>query len=597
MAANSAEHDRWDGRPGQARALRTAVLVAPLVASLAVVAGLARLAGPVPRGAAGVVRLVLLFSVAMIAAAVAERLARRLLPLSILLELSMLFPDRAPSRLAVARRARKAVTSPQDLLASHDEDAASAALRILALMSALAAHDRRTRGHAERVRAFTDLLAARMDLPRVDRDKLRWAALLHDIGKLGVEPSLLNKPSRLNNAEWAAIKRHPVAGQQLAGPLLPWLGEWGKAIVEHHERFDGTGYPMGLSAMGISRAGRMVGVVDAYETMTAARAYKKAFATREARAELTKHAGTQFDPAVVRAFLAISLPRMLWASGPLSFLVQMPFLRVIEQAGVRVASVSSSVAATTTAVAGAAVIALPVVAAAGAHRSPPAPSKATSIAMNLSASRPRKALATKDSRHPGRAPATAAAAAKPRAKPPGGNLPTAGPASVPPKPANAVRRRGAAAAKPATVAPPTHSSQIGSGAASSPVAAPSPHPSSPSSLGADPAPTTTAATGKNHQPQAAPTKPEPSKAKTPADVTPAPATPTATAQVGVPAQSPSTADNLPTGAPASPPSPSPSPQPSPSIASLSAQVPVPVAPPQGSSGSGKGNGDTGNGKD
>lgn len=360
MAASSAEQGRWDGHPAQARALRLGVLVAPLVTSVAVVVGLSRLAGPLPPGARGVLRLLGFMVLAMVVAAATERLAKRLLPLSVLLELSMLFPERAPSRLAVARRAKQ--VSPHDLLDSADEDAASAAVRILALMSALAAHDRRTRGHAERVRAFTDLLSVQMDLPRADRDRLRWAALLHDVGKLGVAPSLLNKPSRLDPAEWETIRGHPAEGQRLAGPLLPWLGEWGKAIVEHHERFDGTGYPMGLAAAGISRAGRMVGVVDAYETMTAARAYKKAFATREARAELARCAGSQFDPAVVRAFLAISLPRLLWATGPLSFLVQVPFLRFIQEAGARVASVSSAVAATTTAVAGAAVLTLPVAA-------------------------------------------------------------------------------------------------------------------------------------------------------------------------------------------------------------------------------------------
>ncbi|MEP7054487.1 MAG: HD domain-containing phosphohydrolase [Actinomycetota bacterium] len=393
----------------------------------------------------------------MAGAAVTERLARRLIPLSVLLELSMLFPEGAPSRWTVARRARLAKTSPSQLLDSRDEDAAGAAVRILALMSALAAHDRRTRGHAERVRALSDLLAIRMDLPRADRDKLRWAALLHDVGKLRVKATVLNKPGRLDKSEWATIKRHPADGERLCGSLLPWLGEWGKAIGEHHERFDGTGYPLGLSGTGIGRAGRIVGVVDAYETMTAARPYKKAFATRDARAELARCAGTQFDAGIVRAFLAIPLPRLLWAAGPVSFAVQVPFLRVIEGAGLRVASISSSVAATTTAVAGAAVIALPVVAA--------------SVA--LPAARPTVATQPTATYQPASPSGTGFAPSVPRAASGSGQRPAAD-RKPPAHPAAVVHPTGSAVAtRPAAPAPGAPAVKASPGAATSPAVTPS----------------------------------------------------------------------------------------------------------------------------
>ncbi len=268
---------------------------------------------------------------------VAEKGTRRLAPLTVLLKLSMLFPDQAPSRFKVARRA----TSKQGLdrlAARRDGDAASAASTIMELLAALAHHDKRTRGHAERVRVYSDLLGEQLHLNRYDQDRLRWSALLHDIGKLAVDPAILNKSGKPSEREWNILRSHPEAGARAAADLLPWLGEWGTAIIEHHERFDGTGYPSGLTGLDISRAGRMLAVVDAYEVITAARSYKRPTSTLKAREELARCAGSHFDPVIVRAFLAISLPRLLWATGPLSFLVQLPFMGVLRDAGTKLAS-------------------------------------------------------------------------------------------------------------------------------------------------------------------------------------------------------------------------------------------------------------------
>ena len=169
-----------------------------------------------------------------------ERIARRLLPLAMLLKLAMLFPDQAPSRFRVARHAGSVGQLRSDLGGEQPDEAVNdRAGKILGLVTALAAHDRKTRGHAERVRVFTDLLTKQLKLPEEDRYRLRWAALLHDIGKLSVEPDTLNKPSALDAAEWESIREHPHEGARLAGPLLGWLAPWGDAIPEHHERFDG----------------------------------------------------------------------------------------------------------------------------------------------------------------------------------------------------------------------------------------------------------------------------------------------------------------------------------------------------------------------
>jgi hypothetical protein len=161
-------------------------------------------------------------------------------------------------------------------------------------------------------------------------------ALIHDVGKLEVSAGILNKPGTLDNSEWQVVREHPATGARLARPLAEWLGPWFPGIMQHHERYDGTGYPLGLAADQITLAGRAVAVVDAFETMTSARAYQAARTVVAARAELTRCAGTHFDPAIVRSFLEIALPRLLWAVGPLAFVVNAPFVRWIGDGGARI---------------------------------------------------------------------------------------------------------------------------------------------------------------------------------------------------------------------------------------------------------------------
>ena len=200
-------------------------------------------------------------------------------PLAALLKLSMLFPDRAPNRFRLARGAVSTELLNERVAQARTRDAAAVAESVLELITALTAHDRRTRGHCERVRVFTELLADELRLPREARDKLRWAALLHDVGKLQVAPEILNKPAKLNDTEWKLVAQHPAHGEELLGPLIDWLGEWGTAVRQHHEKYDGTGYPDQLAGADIGRAARMIAITDSYEVMTAHRAYKKPMAT------------------------------------------------------------------------------------------------------------------------------------------------------------------------------------------------------------------------------------------------------------------------------------------------------------------------------
>ena len=337
MCGEPNSENRWHGRPNLSAVVRATVFLAPFTLSIVSATITAHLL-PRPHTDGWLVGWwVAVLGVPTTVLFATERLARRALPLAVLLKMTMVFPDQAPKRLAVARRAG----STRDLARRVEEarnqgsvdEPIVAAEKILALAAALNAHDRLTRGHGERVRALTDLVADELALPTADRDRLRWSALLHDIGKLAVHPHTLNKPDKLNDEEWAIIKNHPLEGARLIGPLTGWLGAWADTIAEHHERYDGTGYPYGRAGNEISLGGRIVAVADSYDVMTAIRSYKRPMSPESARAELAACAGSQFDPQVVRAFLDVSIGRLRPVAGPLAWLGSLPFVSGIPQLG------------------------------------------------------------------------------------------------------------------------------------------------------------------------------------------------------------------------------------------------------------------------
>ena len=136
-------------------------------------------------------------------------------------------------------------------------------------------------------------------------ETVREACELHDLGKIGIGDAVLLKPSSLTPQEWEQVKKHPMTGAQILEPLT-FLNDVIELVRQHHEHFDGTGYPEGRKGDDILLGARILHVADAYEAMTSARSYRKVPFTKEAAiAEIVKHRGTQFDPHVVDAFLKI----------------------------------------------------------------------------------------------------------------------------------------------------------------------------------------------------------------------------------------------------------------------------------------------------
>ncbi len=327
MTEAQSTENRWVGRPWLARLVRIAVYVVPFVFSVAAAFTLSQVIEPAPNIALAVLRVIAIALGATLAMRVVDSLMRRMLPLAALFDLTLVFPDQAPSRFKVALRSGASNVDLQQQLSEYQkmgaDEPARAAERLLELVGALSKHDRLTRGHSERVRAYAQMIGKEMGLSGDDLDKLRWAGLIHDIGKLKIDPAILNKPGKLTDEEYEIIKTHPELGAELAAPLAGWLGHSVLAVSEHHEKWDGTGYPRGLRGTEISLAARIVAVADVFDVMTSVRSYKAARPATDARAELARCAGSHFDPAVVRAFLSLSLGRLRLAMGPLSWVTQL----------------------------------------------------------------------------------------------------------------------------------------------------------------------------------------------------------------------------------------------------------------------------------
>ena len=176
-----------------------------------------------------------------------------------------------------------------------------------ALEGALGAYHHSTAKHADRVRQIANTLGVRLSLRATECEALSWAALLHDLGKLGVPVALLRKKGPLTDAEWVEMKRHPAVGAEMLVSLSPLLEPIAAGVRAHHEWWDGSGYPDGLAGEEIPLVGRIIAVADALDAMTHPRPYRpRVYTPDEAIAELQAGAGTEFDPNVVAALTELS---------------------------------------------------------------------------------------------------------------------------------------------------------------------------------------------------------------------------------------------------------------------------------------------------
>lgn len=172
------------------------------------------------------------------------------------------------------------------------------------LSGTIDAKDKYTNGHSRRVAEYARRLAAQLGKPKAEQEEIYCAGLLHDIGKIGVPSRIINKTGRLTDEEYELIKTHPAVGTE----ILEHITEMPNLLIGarwHHERYDGKGYPDGLKGGAIPEWARIIGVADAYDAMTSRRSYRDVLPQQVVRAELEKGRGTQFDPVVADAMLAL----------------------------------------------------------------------------------------------------------------------------------------------------------------------------------------------------------------------------------------------------------------------------------------------------
>ena len=178
---------------------------------------------------------------------------------------------------------------------------------IKSLALAVDAKDQYTHQHILRVQRYAVATARQMNLPASDLEGVTTGALLHDIGKIGIPDAILLKPGRLTEEEFALVRQHPTIGAQILGPVeFPWPVL--PVVKYHHEKWDGTGYPEGLSGEDIPLTARVLAVADVYDALTSNRSYRNAWTHEKALAEIERGAGTHFDARIVAAFLRVIDP-------------------------------------------------------------------------------------------------------------------------------------------------------------------------------------------------------------------------------------------------------------------------------------------------
>lgn len=189
-------------------------------------------------------------------------------------------------------------------LSQYEVERQAQAATMRAFIHVIETKDLYTRGHSERVSEGVGMLGRRLGLSADRQNALEHAGLLHDVGKVGVPTSIIRKPGRLNDSEMDAIRLHPARGVELIGNI-PFLEEVKSAVLHHHEKYDGTGYPAGLSGTNIPYFARIIGIVDAFDCLTSTRSYRPARSIDETLAILRQDKYSHFDPELVDAFVGV----------------------------------------------------------------------------------------------------------------------------------------------------------------------------------------------------------------------------------------------------------------------------------------------------
>jgi len=204
----------------------------------------------------------------------------------------------------VAERTVELVLKRREIEELYEKLQISYETTLEALAAALDTRDTETQGHSMRVSEYTVVIARRMGVKDPELTEIRRGALLHDVGKIGIPDAVLRKPGKLTPEEWEEMRRHPEIGYRILSgikflePSLP-------IVIAHQERFDGSGYPRGLQREEIPLGARIFAVVDTLDAMTSDRPYRRALRYEDARAEIVRNSGLQFDPKVVEVFLSI----------------------------------------------------------------------------------------------------------------------------------------------------------------------------------------------------------------------------------------------------------------------------------------------------
>jgi len=172
---------------------------------------------------------------------------------------------------------------------------------VKSFVEAIEAKDRYTRGHSERVSRYVKAVAARLHLSETHKKDLNWASVLHDVGKIGIPEAILNKTESLTDDEYRILQAHPEKGYHILAPLEQ-LSRALPGILHHHERFDGSGYPLGLKGKEIPLAARIIAIVDTFDAITTDRAYRKGKPVEEALEIIEKVAGSQLDSDLIEVF-------------------------------------------------------------------------------------------------------------------------------------------------------------------------------------------------------------------------------------------------------------------------------------------------------